>query len=249
MPDPRHYYEFHDAEYIKRIHAGQVGWEKGGYDEFFMRSFVARSLEWTNLRGPGCRALDLGCGTGALSCQLAEAGFAVTGVDVSPTAIGFAREMAKHRGLQITFEVGDVCQDQVFSEKFDLVVDGHLLHCIVFEEQRRTLLKRICRSLSSGGEFWVETMLLDDAHEPNPGWNLDERGVVWTRIPEKDQCHEAIQRNGEWYLPQRLIARSREFLLEELHLAELHILKEECYAPLEPGAPGGFRARCRRADL
>jgi SAM-dependent methyltransferase len=243
MATPRRYYDFHEKEYIRRIGAGQSGWDAGAYDAFFMRPFVARSLDRTQFR-PGARALDLGCGTGALSCQLAEAGLDVTGVDLSPTAIALARRMAAERQLRINFEIGDVLHYMDAPHRFDLVVDGHLLHCIVFAEERRELLERVRAALDAGGEFWVETMCLDGTTPPNAAWNLDERGVVWMRVGDVDGCAGAVQRDGLWWLPQRLIACSPEVLLDELRSAGLVIVESEFYGPLEANAPGGLRARC-----
>ena len=37
-----------------------------------------------------CRAIDFGCGTGNYAVYLANRGFDVTGVDISPTAVGTA---------------------------------------------------------------------------------------------------------------------------------------------------------------
>ena len=245
MPQRPRYYEAHEAEYAKRIAAGHVGWDGGEYDQFFMRPFLSRSLARADFRGMPRLALDLGCGTGALSCQLAAAGFEVTGIDISPTAIEMARRMAARRGLRITFEVDDVCRRALPERAFGLVVDGHLLHCVVFEHERRRLLEQVRHSLAPGGEFWVETMLLEDGQEPNPEWHLDERGVVWARQREGgDRYAEAVWRDGSWWLPQRLIARSREALLGELRSAGLKIVESEVYPPAEPRTPGGLRARC-----
>jgi SAM-dependent methyltransferase len=250
MTKRAHYYEAHDAEYAKRLAAGQVAWDAGDYDQFFMRAFVERSLERAGFRGAGRRALELGCGTGPLSCQLAEAGFDVTGIDVSPTAIGLAREMSARRGLQINFELGDVCRQALPERSFDLIVDGHLLHCIVFPHERRRLLEQVRNALRQGGEFWVETMLLEGGHEADPAWHLDERGVAWAPIGNDRATHyvEAEWRDGAWWLPQRLIARSPEALMTELGAAGLTVLEWECYPPAEPRTPGGVRARCARDD-
>lgn len=240
-----HYYEAHEAEYVKRIAAGRVGWDAGEYDQYFMRPFVTRSLARANFRGAPPRALELGCGTGALSCHLAAAGFEVTGIDISPTAIALAREMAERRNLRIAFEVGDVCHRALPERAFDLVVDGHLLHCIVFDDERRYLLEQVRRSLAPAGEFWVETMLLEAGQEADPKWHLDERGIVWSRARQGgDRYAEAVWRDGSWWLPQRLIARSREALLAELRSAGLNVVEWEVAPPAEPRTPGDFRARC-----
>lgn len=248
MSKSTHYYEVHEAEYVKRIHAGHVGWDKGDYDGFFMKPFVARSLDRSGLKRKSGRALDLGCGTGALCCQLAEAGLEVTGLDISDTAIGFAKEMAKKRDLHIDFAVADIIRAPLPPGQFDVIVDGHLLHCIVFDEERRGVLKKVRQSLKDGGEFWVETMLLENGQAPDPAWHMDERGVVWSRIDHGDQYIEAQQRDNSWWLPQRLIARSREALLAEFLSAGMTAVEVECYAPLAPVSPGGFRARLIAVD-
>ncbi len=248
MSKLNHYYEGHEAEYVRRINAGHVGWDKGGYDEFFMKPFVARSLDRSGLKRQGGRALDLGCGTGALSCQLAEANLDVTGLDISATAIGFAKAIAEKRDLRIDFAVADIVRDPLPTGQFDVTVDGHLLHCIVFEEERQRVLEKVRQSLNGGGEFWVETMLLENGQEPDPDWHMDERGMVWSRIDQGDQYVEAQCRDGNWWLPQRLIARSQEALLAEFLSAGLTAVEVECYAPLAPLTPGGFRARLVAAD-
>jgi len=46
----------------------------------------------------GCRALDVGCGTGALARQLAAAGAQVVAIDVSPAAVHAAAHDAKESG-------------------------------------------------------------------------------------------------------------------------------------------------------
>ena len=242
-----HYYEAHEAQYAKRLAAGQAAWDAGDYDQFFMRPFVERSIDRAGFRGrAGLRALELGCGTGPLCCQLAQAGFDVVGIDISPTAIAMARHIAVRRNLAISYEVGDVCRRPLPTETFDLIVDGHLLHCIVFEHERRRLLEQVRRALQATGEFWVETMLLEDPRVADPAWHLDAHGIVWARLrgDAGQRFAEAVKRNGAWWLPQRLIARSRVALLAELESAGLRVIESECYPPPAKLSPGGLRARC-----
>jgi SAM-dependent methyltransferase len=57
-----------------------------------------------------CRALELGCGTGANAVWLARQGFAVTAVDLSPAAIVRARDRAARANVSVRFLLGDVRQ-------------------------------------------------------------------------------------------------------------------------------------------
>ncbi|MCD6263961.1 class I SAM-dependent methyltransferase [Candidatus Bathyarchaeota archaeon] len=49
---------------------------------------------------PKGRILDLCCGIGRHSVPLAERGYQVTGIDLSPVLIARARELAKARGVE-----------------------------------------------------------------------------------------------------------------------------------------------------
>jgi SAM-dependent methyltransferase len=103
-----------------------------GADRVELRELVADGrCAAERLRRPGRpagRAIDLGCGAGAVSLELAEAGFAVTGVDFSPVALAKAQVAAERRGLgpeRVTFVAGDLTVGHVpgVTGSFDLLVD------------------------------------------------------------------------------------------------------------------------------
>ncbi len=61
-------------------------------------------FHWLDAHGylpaPGAPVLELGCGNGAMAAQyLAERGYAVSGVDVSETAIRWAEDRFQQAGL------------------------------------------------------------------------------------------------------------------------------------------------------
>jgi SAM-dependent methyltransferase len=72
----------------------------------------------------GERVLDIGCGNGALSYDMAAAGALVTGVDKSAANIEVARERCAHGNL--TFVHGDALTD-LPNERFDVVVMSNVL--------------------------------------------------------------------------------------------------------------------------
>ncbi|WP_327232168.1 class I SAM-dependent methyltransferase [Streptomyces murinus] len=57
---------------------------------------------------PRGRALDLGCGLGRNALLLAERGFEVDAVDLSPAVLALAKERARAAGLDVRFLHGDV---------------------------------------------------------------------------------------------------------------------------------------------
>lgn len=57
---------------------------------------------------PYGRALDLGCGSGRWSVELAGRGWQVTGIDVVPAAVAAARRRAQAADLDVCFVEGDV---------------------------------------------------------------------------------------------------------------------------------------------
>ena len=105
-------------------------WE--GADRVELRALVRDGrCSPETLRRPGearARAIDLGCGSGGVSIELAEAGFDVTGVDFSTIALRKAREAAARRGLgtdRVRFVQGDLTSGQIPGAEgpYDLLVD------------------------------------------------------------------------------------------------------------------------------
>lgn len=72
-------------------------------------------------RVDGKRVLDIGCGTGRMSLELAKRGAKVTGIDFSQTMLDMATAVARQSGLEdrCTFVLDDFTK-HVFKEKFDI---------------------------------------------------------------------------------------------------------------------------------
>lgn len=108
----------------------------GWVEELFARGEIRGSV------------LDAGCGGGHNAIWLAERGHEVVGADISPTAIGRAREKAAARGVAVTFIAGDLCELAGFDGRFDTVVDIGCFHSVRGEEDRAryaAALRRACR--------------------------------------------------------------------------------------------------------
>ncbi|MEM8672847.1 MAG: class I SAM-dependent methyltransferase [Cyanobacteria bacterium P01_G01_bin.67] len=68
-----------------------------------------------------CKILDIGCGTGRHSIELAKRGYTVVGIDLSESLLQRAREKAVAQNLQIAFQQCDA-RNLTFSNEFDLVI-------------------------------------------------------------------------------------------------------------------------------
>lgn len=77
---------------------------------------------------PGPRAIDLGCGTGSGAVFLAERGFDVVGIDLSPVAISKARVAAGLAGVEPQLFVADLMDPTTdLGGPFDLLLDGGMI--------------------------------------------------------------------------------------------------------------------------
>lgn len=144
-----------------RWSAGGAAWWDGFYEDrsravpFFvakpdesLESYLQRALI-----APG-RALDIGCGPGRNAVRLAEAGFEVDAVDLSPAAIAWAEERAQEVGVEVRFRYGDVFALGAgeLSGPYDLVYDSGCFHHLP-PHRRITYLALLDRVLAPGGHF------------------------------------------------------------------------------------------------
>jgi len=67
------------------------------------------------------RILDIGCGTGRHSIELAKRGYIVVGIDLSESLLKRAKEKASEQKLQIVFQKHDA-RNLPFLHEFDLVI-------------------------------------------------------------------------------------------------------------------------------
>jgi 2-polyprenyl-3-methyl-5-hydroxy-6-metoxy-1,4-benzoquinol methylase len=104
-------------------------------------------------------ALDLGCGQGRNALWLAEQGFTVTGLDLSPVAIEQARAQASELGLDVTFESVDLLTWDPAGRTWDLVI---LAYIHLPESMRRTVHAAAQRAIAPGGTIVVLAHHLDN---------------------------------------------------------------------------------------
>ncbi|HQR31198.1 MAG TPA: methyltransferase domain-containing protein [Blastocatellia bacterium] len=124
-------------------------WDTNLYDQkhSFVTKYGEDLLSLLDAK-PNERILDVGCGSGHLTQQIANAGAEVTGLDSSPEMIATAQAAYP----AINFLVADA-SDFSFPEPFDAIFSNAALHWVERAEQAVICMSQ---ALKPGGRFVIE---------------------------------------------------------------------------------------------
>ncbi|BBY19122.1 class I SAM-dependent methyltransferase [Mycolicibacterium litorale] len=99
--------------------------------------------------------LDAGCGHAELSLALAQDGYTVVGLDISPTAIAAANQAAQLRGLATaSFAQADITAFTGYDGRFSTVLDSTLFHSLPIEG-RDGYLRSVHRAAAPGAQLFI----------------------------------------------------------------------------------------------
>lgn len=147
-----------------------------------------------------CKILDLACGFGRHTNELAALGHQVTGVDRSPGFLNIARKSAEILKVSVTYILGDMRQI-LFHENFDRALLLFTSFGYFKDDENLLVLKNVRRALKPGG------LMVFDSH--NRDSFLKHLTPFW--VTEKGQ-DLMIDRNSfdpeskRWY-NQRIVYR------------------------------------------
>jgi D-alanine-D-alanine ligase len=165
---------------------------------------------------PGDRVLDLCCGQGRHSLELARRGFSrVTGIDRSRYLVRLARKRAKQEGLVASFHEGDARRFRVQESSFDCVtLLGNSFGYFESEQDDLAVLEAVKRALRSYGKLVMD---LADGD--------------WMRAHFEKRSWEWIDQN-QFVCRERSLSEDRERLLtrEVVVHAEKGVLADQFYA-------------------
>ena len=104
------------------------------------------------------RILDLGCGAGSQTVELARRKYRVLGMDASPAGLQVAREKARQEGLTAHFVVNDMRRIP-YEGEFDAVVNlRNPVGCYARECDDMLCLRAAARALKLGGRILLDLM-------------------------------------------------------------------------------------------
>lgn len=105
------------------------------------------------------KIIDIGCGTGRHSIELAKRGYQITGIDLSSTLLERAKEKAKAENLHIDFQKHDA-RKLPFKNEFDLAImicEG-AFPLMETDEMNYEILKNVYNVLKSRGKIIFTTL-------------------------------------------------------------------------------------------
>ncbi len=173
------------------------------YDEAYggeskYRAWIDKLLERLDA---GSRVLDVGCGSGLpLARKLAQAGHAVTGVDISEVQIRRARALVP----EAEFVQADAAALDFPAESFDAVVSFYALIHLPQDEQQE-LLRKVAGWLRPGGWFVCTTG--EQAWTGEDSDWLDSGVSMWW-------SHADADTNRGWITGSGFVVEEQEFVPE-----------------------------------
>lgn len=137
-------------------------WYKLAFDNLYIMIFDSiRPIEFTkseidnffmhlNLK-PEIKILDLGCGYGRHSIELAKRGYEVVGLDLSEALINKAKADSANSGVNVEWILEDM-RNIPFTNEFDLIINNAFGYLETDEEEYK-VIEQAYKALKPGGYF------------------------------------------------------------------------------------------------
>jgi ubiquinone/menaquinone biosynthesis C-methylase UbiE len=170
--------------------------------------------------GPGARCIDLGCGGGEVSFEIARLvgpDGRVTGVDMDEVKLSLARQAAVERGLaNVEFRRLNV-NDWSEASAYDVVYCRTLLHHLSHPTE---LLRRMWAAVRPGGAIVVEDADFDGwfCHPANEGFDFFLR--AYSQVIARCGGDHAVGRKLYAYFLKAGIPDPDVHLVQRIHLAD-----------------------------
>jgi 2-polyprenyl-3-methyl-5-hydroxy-6-metoxy-1,4-benzoquinol methylase len=180
--------------------------------------------------------LDIACGTGVVTVELAKRGYVMTGVDLSPDMLSHARDRAREHGVKIRL-VRDDMRTFKTQQQFPCVISTHdVLDHLFEDEELDQAFQRIASTLLPGGLFIFDmnawegirhlnqrTIFVENAERSGAYHLIAEEGTLETNIVGFLRVEDNLYERFAETLFQRCY--SNEEIEKRLELTGLELLE------------------------
>lgn len=193
---------------------------------------------------PGTEVLDVACGTGVITIELARAGYRVTGLDLSPHMLARARRRAEKAGLSVQFLNLDM-RDFSLPSRFPWVTCTHdSLDHLYLPEDLELAFGRLAAALEPGGYLMFDMNCWEGIRHLNGKTvfvETEDRSGAYYLVAEDRTLRTTIvgflRRTGNLYerFDETLLQRcySDQDILRILEACDLELLEKMAVQHLE----------------
>lgn len=146
---------------------------------------------FTLLPSPPAKIIDLGCGSGWTSNFYAQAGYDVTGIDISPDAVKAANKHFKKTNLKLTYKCADY-DELKYRDVFDAAIFFDSLH---HAEDEVAALRATLETLKPGGIVILCEPGVGHSKSPSSIEAMEKYGVNERDMPPR-LSRQALKKAG-----------------------------------------------------
>lgn len=201
-------------------------------------AFVEQARRCYHPEKPELTILELACGTGKVAVELAKAGHAVTGFDLSEEMLSLAYDRMEKERVQLLLLEGDMREIEEIGT-YDMVTCFSDSLCYLTEEaDLQKTFDGVFRSLKAGGTFLFDVHSLFQVREVFPGYQYiyqdEEEVFLWESFEgEKENSVEHIL---TFFVPAKagLFERVQEYHEERTYSMEIYeqLLKQAGFSEI-----------------
>ncbi|MDR3565869.1 MAG: class I SAM-dependent methyltransferase [Negativicutes bacterium] len=194
----------------------------------------------------GSELLDLHCGYGRHTIELAKQGFHVTGVDANQAFLDIARQKAEEEHVPVVFRLCDM-RELDYSGQFDAVINMFAAFGYFSDEENAMVLRRVAEALRPGGLFLIDLLNRDwmVRNNLNRYWRHPSGEYV---LSYKVELKQGIVTMKRVLINQVTDTKTQyEFVLRAYSLPELQSILEKNRLKVR-ATYGGFDGRIYNAD-
>ncbi|MDN6626189.1 MAG: class I SAM-dependent methyltransferase [Pisciglobus halotolerans] len=150
------------------------------YDELMDEDLYDRWLGYTkeHIEESSGKILELACGTGVLAVRLAQEGYAVTGLDLSPEMLKTAYQRSVEAEIYLPLIEGDMLnlEDIGFYDMITCYCDS--LCYLPDEEALGKVFKEVASCLEEGGQFLFDVHSTHQTDNIFPGYSFNDQNEI-----------------------------------------------------------------------